>query len=455
MKRNHDAIRRRRCKVRDQKRLTWCTYEHFEDMYDSIYKRMVEAGVATKNDNLLMFDKEGNEVDDENKMYGRKTRYRMTCPDNVVFVDETGSNTNQKDDGYIGGRLHVMPKGATESGVIGSTTDIHFSVLCFTSGSGQPIMCAVILKSNKDISELPDTWKLGIDIRKTMVEGENELNIFTNNFGENKGIPGGPRCTYNGKLVPCFVGCSPKASITSELLKQMLEQMDRYMLFDRTEGKMPFLLLDGHQSRFQLPFLKYINDSNHPWMVCFGVPYGTHIWQVQDSSELNGVFKIELAKAKAMYLKFKPANKQRFVPSDIIPLLNTAWEKSFAIVSRGRKAIVERGWGPLNYVLLDHPEISRQQQPENQQQQDDQQVLVQDHIDHGTNLIERVNSKGPMATGYLDILIDKGKKDEGRRRRYLVMKGKEASREILIQKVKKKQLFNLPQVLVQLMASFA
>ena len=90
MKRNHDAIRRRRCKVRDQKRLTWCTYEHFEDMYDSIYARMVEAGVATKYDNLLMFDKEGNEVDDENKMYGRKTRYRMTCPDNVVFVDETG-----------------------------------------------------------------------------------------------------------------------------------------------------------------------------------------------------------------------------------------------------------------------------------------------------------------------------------------------------------------------------
>ena len=50
-----------------------------------------------------MFDKEGNEVNDENKIYGRKTRNRITFPDNAVFVDETGSNANQKDDGYIGG----------------------------------------------------------------------------------------------------------------------------------------------------------------------------------------------------------------------------------------------------------------------------------------------------------------------------------------------------------------
>ena len=245
----------------------------------------------------------------------------------------------------------MLPKHATESGVIGATSDIHFSVLCFTSGLGAPIMCAVILKSKKEINDIPDTWKLGIDIRKNMEEGENDLEIFTNNFGENKGIPGGPRCTYNGKVIPCFIGCSPKASITTELRKQMLEQLDRYMVFDWSEGKIPFLLLDGHQSRFQLPFLRYINDSNHPWMVCFGVPYGTHIWQVQDSSELNGVFKIELAKAKALYLKYNPANEQRFEPTDIIPLLNSAWEKSFAIVSRGRNAIAERGWGPLNGTI--------------------------------------------------------------------------------------------------------
>ena len=102
MKRSIDVIRRRRCKVRDQKRLTWYTYfKHFQDMYDSIYERMVEAGVDTKNNNLLMFDKEGNEVNNENRIYGRKTRNHMTYPDNAVFVDETGSNTNQNDDGYI------------------------------------------------------------------------------------------------------------------------------------------------------------------------------------------------------------------------------------------------------------------------------------------------------------------------------------------------------------------
>jgi hypothetical protein len=46
----------------------------------------------------------------------------------------------------------------------------------------------------------------------------------------------------------------------------------------------PFVLLDGHQSRFDEVFLRYINDPAHKWVVAIGVPYGTHIWQVGDSS---------------------------------------------------------------------------------------------------------------------------------------------------------------------------
>ena len=36
MKRNEDKIKRARCKVRDQKRLTWCTVDNFENMCDSV-----------------------------------------------------------------------------------------------------------------------------------------------------------------------------------------------------------------------------------------------------------------------------------------------------------------------------------------------------------------------------------------------------------------------------------
>jgi hypothetical protein len=30
---------------------------------------------------------------------------------------------------------------------------------------------------------------------------------------------------------------------------------------------------------------------------CIGVPYATHVWQIADASELNGLFKIELGQA--------------------------------------------------------------------------------------------------------------------------------------------------------------
>ncbi len=109
---------------------------------------------------------------------------------------------------------------------------------------------------------------------------------------------GGPTCTYHGKEMPCVYGTSPKVSITSQCLADMLKYMDGLGIYDQTVAY-PFLLLDGHHSRVMLSFLWYINDDeSHKWYSCFGVPYATHIWQVADSSPLNGSYKIDLAKAK-------------------------------------------------------------------------------------------------------------------------------------------------------------
>jgi hypothetical protein len=88
------------------------------------------------------------------------------------------------------------------------------------------------------------------------------------------------------------------------------------------------------------------------------VPYGTHIWQVADACELIDSFKINLAKAKREYLKHKPnRNAKKFSPTDCVPLVNMAWSNSFAKVKNAQKAIKERGWNPLNFVLLDHPKL--------------------------------------------------------------------------------------------------
>ena len=40
------------------------------------------------------------------------------------------------------------------------------------------------------------------------------------------------------------------------------------------------------------------------------------------------------------------------LPSDIMPIVNHAWKKSFGNLSNTRKAIYHRGWYPLNRNLL-------------------------------------------------------------------------------------------------------
>jgi hypothetical protein len=83
------------------------------------------------------------------------------------------------------------------------------------------------------------------------------------------------------------------------------------------------------------------------------------MWQDGDSTEQKGTFKIECKKVKADTVRNKiraglPATLDK---SDIVQNVNVAWQKSFARVDTNKRAIAARGWGPLNYILLDHPEL--------------------------------------------------------------------------------------------------
>jgi hypothetical protein len=91
------------------------------------------------------------------------------------------------------------------------------------------------------------------------------------------------------------------------------------------------LLYDGHGSRFEEPFLEYTLESNRSWTCCIGVPYGTSVWQLGDSAEQNGTFKIEgkKTKTKTETVRCKihtglPATLER---SDIVRIVNIAWQK--------------------------------------------------------------------------------------------------------------------------------
>jgi hypothetical protein len=130
-------------------------------------------------------------------------------------VDETGCNTNQLNDRRVGNELFIVPKVDSECRApTGMTTDIHFTVLPFISGTGEAVMCAIIFKSKQDVSEIPISWKTGIDI--TCENIEDTANVMW----------GGPTCIFQGKTIPCFFGASPKASITTTLLTEMLKYLD-------------------------------------------------------------------------------------------------------------------------------------------------------------------------------------------------------------------------------------
>jgi hypothetical protein len=93
----------------------------------------------------------------------------------------------------------------------------------------------------------------------------------------------------------------------------MLSKMDDLEIFDRSNGVTPFLLYNGHGSRFEEPLLKYTLESNMPWTATLE-------------------------------------------KSDIVQIFNVAWKKSFARVDTNKRAITACGWVPLKYILLDHPE---------------------------------------------------------------------------------------------------
>jgi hypothetical protein len=74
----------------------------------------------------------------------------------------------------------------------------------------------------KDISNIHANIKLGIGRTIEIGSGESQFNTINANL-LNEVMIGGATCTHEGKEIPCFIGCSPNASNTSQMLANMLE----------------------------------------------------------------------------------------------------------------------------------------------------------------------------------------------------------------------------------------
>ena len=263
MKRNGHIVKSKKSVKFDYKQADWCTYANFLMMYCEVYKEMVKGGIAVRLDNKVCMTKEGETVEenDANRL-GLATRYKVVRPDRLLFVDEVGSNTSQTKDGNVGGEKFLC-EALQRPHTRAATKDSHFTVLGFTAATGTPLMCAIIFAAK----ELDASWVLGLDPTAEWIGDDDNLE---ENAGRGKRYPMEPTCVYNGVTVPSFCCCSENGSITAELLVAMLATIDRLGVFDRSDGVPPFLLLDGHGSRFDLTFLEYINNPATKWNVCIG-----------------------------------------------------------------------------------------------------------------------------------------------------------------------------------------
>ena len=359
-KRNAHRIVSKRGQKYEMDRDNWTTYRNFSNMYDHVIEEMCDAGVAEKLDSPVWMDRDGKECQPI-EAFGCKVTHRIKHPDMCIVGDEVGGNTSQKGDGHIGGTLHLCERNFTPQSKT-SNKDKRFTLMGLTTLTGKPLMCCVIFKGVKCCIET----ETGIDFTVPVNSDSNtqqdqfkdnledELASFEPLTGKGKLLPGGPTCMFKGKVVPCFIRWSESGGMSSIILKEIFETIDHFQLLPRTPGVLPFAMLDGHGSRLELPFLKYINNKTTEWCVCLGVPYGTAYWQVGDSKEQNGSFNMAMtdAKRKLLDLKRKFCMNATIDKNDLMLLINIAWNKSFARVDKNRRAIADRGWGPYNRNIL-------------------------------------------------------------------------------------------------------
>ena len=353
MKRNCHQIVSKRGQKYELDRQNWTTYANFADMYNHCIDEMEHAGVAKKLHQPIWMTKEGIVCDVDNA-YGGKVTHNIIRPDMCLCGDEVGGNICMAGDGHVGGELFLTEKGTIAQNKC-SKTNKKFTLIGLTAFTGEPVICIIIIQGKQPKPHV----EAGVDILVSPIGDSNDSDFFEKNYGPGKYMPGGPVCHFNGKQIPAMIRWQESGSITSEILVDALKTLDELKVFNRDDGVSPFLLLDGHSSRLQAPFLQYINTPEDHYVTCIGVPYGTALWQVGDSSEQNGSFNMAMTaeKRKLLQEKEKMSLPGKLVATDLLPLINRAWSKSFARKEKNKVAIAERGWNPYNRVLLLDPSI--------------------------------------------------------------------------------------------------
>jgi hypothetical protein len=121
----------------------WTTLPSIRQMYKVIYDEMVDANMAVSLENPIFTDINGQPEDHDTKRFELAQNIKITKLEWILFANESEFNTSQKTDGHVGGQKFVVERG-TVSQIMLSTTDHKFTMLPFTSASGEAVCCAII-----------------------------------------------------------------------------------------------------------------------------------------------------------------------------------------------------------------------------------------------------------------------------------------------------------------------
>jgi hypothetical protein len=99
----------------------WTKLSNIKQMYEYFYNEMIEAHIVSPPAHPVYMDHAGNEVE-ESERFGFLQEMAIDHPDYILFADESGCQTNQKQDGYVGNRKYIVEQG-TAPQVICSTAD--------------------------------------------------------------------------------------------------------------------------------------------------------------------------------------------------------------------------------------------------------------------------------------------------------------------------------------------
>ena len=359
-------------------RSTWSTHAMLLDMYKLVYALFFQWGLTAKLSKPQWQDQDGNEVT-EDKALGCKVEYELLYPDRILTMDETGDNGNQSDD--TSSRVRGS-KAICEDGVIptkgSSTDDTQWTTQAFTTLGGKAVLFVIICKK---MSVLDYNEYYGYDLSAEWI-GDGEYTCkqgdlptkeqINRNSGKGKRFPGPLSCEFNGVTIPTLMFASKGGGVNEDILVAALKHLDNLKVFPRDEGlPHPTLLVDGHGSRLQPKFVRYINNlknnwtvdeqANHRWNVALGLPNSTHHWQVADSSELNQTFKKYSREYKEKIRTFQ--NLINATPSikrhHVVSICNYAFARSFKHEHKVKKAVAMRGWNPLNMNCLMDEAIER------------------------------------------------------------------------------------------------